>query len=52
MNGTSAKQKAKSAIEGITEEQTDAMMAMMPLQAANEGNGGGPLPEPAGGDVG
>lgn len=46
------KAQAKSAIEGITEEQTDAMMAMMPLQAANEGNGGGPLPEPAGGDVG
>ena len=43
------KAQAKAAIDSITEEQVANMSAMMPPQP-NEGNGGGPLPEPAGGD--
>ena len=38
--------QAKAAIEGITQESTDAMVVMMPPQPQDMGNGGGPLPEP------
>ena len=46
------KAQARAAIEAITEEQQAAMAAMMPAvqNTPDEGNGGGPLPEPAGGD--
>lgn len=43
------KAQAKSAIDSVTEEQSAAMSAMMPLQS-DEGNGGGPLPEPLDGE--
>ena len=43
------KTQAKAAIDSITEEQSAAIAAMMPPQP-NEGNGGGPLPEPLDGE--
>lgn len=42
------KAQAKAAIDSITEEQAAGMAAMMP--SPDEGNGGGPLPEPPDGD--
>ena len=46
------KAQAQSAIEAITAEKQSDMMAMMSTQTqTDEGNGGGPLPEP-GGDEG
>lgn len=42
------KAQAKAAIDGITEEQVANMTAMMPQ--VDDGNGGGPLPSPSGGD--
>ena len=45
------KAQAKAAIDGITEEKKADMDAMMPQQSQEDaGNGGGPLPEPSGGD--
>ena len=45
------KAQAKAAIEGITEEKKADMDALMPEQTQEfGGNGGGPLPEPSGGD--
>ena len=45
------KAQARAAIESITQENADAMQAMMPKapetpEEDTEGNGGGPLPEP------
>ena len=44
------KAQAKAAIESITDEKVTDMNALMPQPQMGEGNGGGPLPEPAGGD--
>lgn len=44
------KAQAKMAIESITDEKVTDMNAFMPQPQTDEGNGGGPLPEPSGGD--
>ena len=45
------KAQAKAAIESITEEKSTEMQSLMPQEPQEfDGNGGGPLPVPAGGD--